>query len=308
MALVELEQLTVNYGNLLALNGVSFTLEGGAIGLLGPNGAGKSTLLRTLLGFNRPRHGSARVFGHPMPKGAIQVRQRLGYMPEREVRPSGVTAVGFLAYCGELNGMPRVDALERAHEVLDYVGMTENRYRKMETYSLGTVQRVKFAQALLHDPELLLLDEPTNNLDPEGRVEMLRLIRELSAKRNVTVLLSTHLLPDVETYCDRVIMLARGKVLRDSPVEELTTAVVGSYETEARTNRGTFAEALCNLGMLRGETPQGRLRLEIADTQGAEADAHRIYALARECDATLTVFEPVRRHLEDVFMEALMGS
>jgi ABC-2 type transport system ATP-binding protein len=308
MALVELDNVSVSYGNLTALNGVSFTMEGGAVGLLGPNGAGKSTLLRTLLGFNRPKGGEVRVFGHAMPKGAIQVRQRLGYMPEREVRPSGVSAVGFLAYCGELNGMPRVDALERAHEVLDYVGMSENRYRKMETYSLGTVQRVKFAQALLHDPELLLLDEPTNNLDPEGRVDMLRLIRELSAKRNVTVLLSTHLLPDVEAYCDRVIMLARGKVLRDSPVDSLTTKVDGAYETETRGDPETFVNTLRTLGLLRGATAQGRLRLEITDTLGAEADAHRVYSIARECGITLSVFEPVRRHLEDVFMEAVTES
>ena len=177
MAVIELENLEVRYEDLKALDGVSCAIEGGAVGILGPNGAGKSTLMKTLLGFNRASTGAARLFGLEMPRHALHVRQQLGYMPEREAASPKVSAVSFLTYLGRLFGMSRVDAMERTHEVLNYVGLGENRYRKMETYSTGMLQRVKLGQALVHDPKLLLLDEPTNGLDPDGRLEMLDLIR-----------------------------------------------------------------------------------------------------------------------------------
>ena len=180
--MIDLKDVHVSYGKLKALNGVSLSVDTGAVGLLGPNGAGKSTLLKTLLGFLRPASGTALMFGDEMPKHAIAARHKIGYMPEREITSPRVSAVSFLTYCGCLYGMTRVDAMERAHEVLNYIRMGDNRYRKMETYSTGMLQRVKFAQALIHDPKLLLLDEPTNGLDPEGRMEMLELIKELAGE------------------------------------------------------------------------------------------------------------------------------
>ncbi len=222
MPVIELKDVVVTYGARRALDGVSFTLDGGAVGLLGPNGAGKSTLLKTLLGFKRAASGEVRVFDRVLPGEALTVRQRLGYMPEREVVSPKASAVSFLTYCGQIFGMTRVDAMERAHEVLNYVGLADSRYRPMETYSTGMLQRVKFGQALVHDPRLLLLDEPTNGLDPEGRLEMLELIRELTRKRKVTVLLSSHLLPDIEHVCDRVVVIDRGRVLKDGYIKDLT--------------------------------------------------------------------------------------
>ncbi len=176
MNVVEVEGLSVRYGRRVALDGVSLTLPRGAAGLLGPNGAGKSTLMKTLLGFLRADSGWVRVLGHEMPAQALEVRQRIGFMPERDLMSPKVSAVSFLVYCGRLHGMSRPDAMERTHAVHNYVGVGESRYRKMETYSKGMCQRVKFAQAIIHDPKLLLLDEPTNGLDPAGRIEMLESI------------------------------------------------------------------------------------------------------------------------------------
>jgi len=244
MALIELTDVDVSYGRLKALDGITCEIGGGAVGLLGPNGAGKSTLLRTLLGFIRAQRGRVMMFGLDMPAGALDVRHQLGYMPEKDIVSPRVSAVSFLTYCGRLFGMTRVDAMERAHEVLNYVGMGDERYRKMETYSAGVCQRVKFAQALIHDPELLLLDEPTSGLDPDGRIEMLELIRELARKRKVATVLSTHLLPDVEHVCDRVIVINRGRVVRDGSIWELTAVQDGLFELRVRDNKPAFLEAI----------------------------------------------------------------
>ncbi len=194
--------LTKTYGQAVAVNQLDLTIRPGQFyGLLGPNGAGKSTLIKTLLGFNRAEQGVVSLFDMTMPRHAIEIRHRLGYMPEREVSSPKVSAVSFLTYCGRIFGMSRVDALERAHEVLNYVSLGDSRYRNMEGYSTGMLQRVKLAQAILHDPKLLLLDEPTNGLDPDGRLEILELIREIASRPGMTVILSSHLLPDVQHVC-----------------------------------------------------------------------------------------------------------
>ncbi len=228
MNVVEVEGLSVRYGRRVALDGVSLTLPRGAAGLLGPNGAGKSTLMKTLLGFLRADSGWVRVLGHEMPAQALEVRQRIGFMPERDLMSPKVSAVSFLVYCGRLHGMSRPDAMERTHAVLNYVGVGESRYRKMETYSKGMCQRVKFAQAIIHDPKLLLLDEPTNGLDPAGRIEMLDLIAELVRKRDIAVVLSTHLLPDVQRVCDHLVIVNQGRVVRSGTLESLTGTRAGS--------------------------------------------------------------------------------
>ncbi len=274
------------------------------MGLLGPNGAGKSTLMKTLLGFNRVRSGSVRMFGMDMPKNALAVRQRLGYMPEREVLSPQVSAVTFLCYCGEMFGMNHIDALERTHEVLNYVGLGESRYRKMQTFSTGMLQRVKLAQAIVHDPTLLLLDEPTNGLDPDGRIEMLDLVKEIAAKRGVTVLLSSHLMPDVQHTCERVIMMRAGKVIRDGLISEMTEAMPSSFEVDVREGHAKYQEALAQAGCQWRVTQEGRIVVTLPEGAGQRL----LFEVARDQGVQVRRFAPGRHSLTDVFMDAVQGA
>src|SRR5476651_1892736 len=203
---VTLDHVTVTYGTNRALRDVTTSFAAGAVGLLGPNGAGKSTMIKALLGFIVPERGRMRVLGLDVAESPLQIRARVGYMPENDAHIPGMNAVSFVAYCGELAGLPRGDAMQRAHEVLFYCGLGEARYRNVETYSTGMKQRIKLAQALVHDPDLLFLDEPTNGMDPKGRDEMLELVRDLAHNKGVNLILCSHLLPDVEFTCDHVVV------------------------------------------------------------------------------------------------------
>ncbi len=303
MALIELENLEVSYGGREpALRGVSCFIEGGAVGLLGPNGAGKSTIIKTLLGFIRPVSGTARVMGYDLPRQALEVRQRMGYMPEREASSPKISAVSFLTYCGRLFGMSRVDAMERTHEVLNYVGLGEARYRNMETYSTGMLQRVKLAQSLVHDPKLLFLDEPTNGLDPDGRLEMLNLIREILSARGVTVILSSHLLPDVQHVCERVIMINKGRVIRDGLVRDLTAPKPRNCEIRVRDREAEFTALLAPMGV-RWEKmqPSGILQLDLPE--GMEPSG--VFEAAHRAGTQVRHFQPSCRSLEEVFIQAI---
>ena len=301
MNVVEVEGLIVRYGARAALDGVSLKLPRGAVGLLGPNGAGKSTLIKTLLGFLRPNHGHVRVLGLDVPQRALEVRQQLGYMPERDLMSPKVSAVSFLVYCGRLHGMTRPDAMERAHAVLNYVGVGEARYRKMETYSKGMCQRVKFAQAIIHDPKLLLLDEPTNGLDPAGRVEMLELIQELSHKRDIAIVLSTHLLPDVQQVCDHLVIVHEGRVVREGEINSLTAARDGEVEVRVHAQGEAFAAALSRAGCAVKVQFDGTLRV----SKSAAMASGEFFRIAREVGTHVRHFKPLRRTLEDTFLEAI---
>lgn len=302
MALIELENVEVRYGDFLALNGVTCAIEEGvAVGLLGPNGAGKSTLMKTLLGFNRASSGKVRILGHDMPGGALRIRQELGYMPEREVVSPKVSAVSFLTYVGRLFGMSRVDAMERTHEVLNYVGLGENRYRKMETYSTGMLQRVKLAQALIHDPRLLLLDEPTNGLDPEGRQEMLELIAEIGRLRKVTVVLSSHLMPDVQHVCERVIMVQHGRIVEDGTIRDLTAPKAHQFEVQVHGGLEGFLAALESRGGRCIKQKDDLMLLEVPEGASNEV----LFLAARDADTQIRRLEPARSSLAEVFMKAM---
>jgi ABC-2 type transport system ATP-binding protein len=187
--IIDLEGVSVRYGKNAALRDVSVSFPSGAVGLLGPNGAGKSTLLKSVLGLLVPERGRLRVLGLDVRHSPLQIRRRIGYMPESDAHIPGMNAVAFVAYCGELAGLPRADAMQRAHEVLYYVGLGEARYRNVEQYSTGMKQRIKLAQALVHDPELLFLDEPTNGMDPKGRDEMLELVRDIAHNKQINLIL-----------------------------------------------------------------------------------------------------------------------
>lgn len=301
MAVVDVANLEVFYGKRQALSDVSVSIEGGAVGLLGPNGAGKSTFMKTLLGFVRPRSGRVSLFGLDMPQDTLAIRHRLGYMPEKDLMSPKVSAVSFLCYCGAIFGMSRADAMERAHEVLNYVGMGENRYRNMETYSKGMCQRVKFAQALLHDPQLLLLDEPTNGLDPDGRVEMLNLIRDLAQKRKVTIILSSHLLPDVEYVCDHLVIIDKGRIVEDRTMEAMTDVQEGLFEVRVNDRRDAFLLELER----RGFALQSRVDGMFLISKPASVEVKAIFQAAKACGAHVRHLRPVRQRLEDAFLHAI---
>jgi len=301
-SIIEFSDVTVCYDDIPALDGVTVEVKGGAVGLLGPNGAGKSTLIKTILGFNRAEKGSVKIFGLDMPKRSVEVRHRLGYMPEREVSSPKVSAVAFLTYCGRLFGISRVDALERAHEVLNYVKLGDSRYRNMETYSTGMLQRVKLAQAILHDPKLLLLDEPTNGLDPDGRIEILDLVRDISERPDVTVIVSSHLLPDVQHVCDEVVMIDKGKVKHSGSIRELTAPRLEYCEIRLRDNDPRFVEAVRNAGY-------ECVRLHPSNTWlvrlPVENGAQTLFRIARDCQTQIRHFQPARRSLEEAFLQAV---
>src|SRR5213594_4450152 len=245
---VTLESVTVTYGGHAALRDVTTSFGGGAIGLLGPNGAGKSTLIKTLLGFVVPARGRMRVLGYDVAESPLEIRARVGYMPERDAHIPGMNAVSFVAYCGELAGLPRVDAMQRAHEVLFYVGLGEARYRNVETYSTGMKQRIKLAQALVHDPYLLFLDEPTNGMDPKGRDEMLELIRDLGHNKNVNLILSSHLLPDVEWVCQEATVIHKGRIVASGRIEDLKRGTGTMFECRIKGDVDAFRGELLMLG------------------------------------------------------------
>ena len=298
--LVEFDDLAVSYGQVQALAGVKGAFLPGPTGLLGPNGAGKTTLLKTLLGFLTPDRGRMTAFGKDPTKEPLDVRRRLGYMPEQDCHIPGMTAAAFVAFAGELSGLPRDEAISRAHEVLYYVGLGEARYRNVETYSTGMKQRVKLAQALVHDPELLLLDEPTNGLDPEGREEMLPLIRDIATRRGMSLILCSHLLHDVERVCDQVIVLNQGQIARQGQVRELTGARKQVFDVRFKGDAQAVLTDLKDMGADWREGDDG-VRLFLPEGQGPDT----VFRVAKQCGVQVRYLRPGAETLEDVFLRAL---
>ena len=255
--------LTFAYLREPVLKGVEFTLEKGAVGLLGPNGSGKTTLLRCLLGQVPLKAGQVKVLGYDMAAQARLARAGLGWMPERGGIIPGMSGVGLVAYLGELSGMPARDAMQRAHEVLHYVGLADERYRKCDDYSQGMKQRLKLAQGLVHDPEWLFLDEPTSGLDPRGRISVLELIRDLAWNKNLGVILSTHLLADVEAVCREILVLRSGELLSRQVVDSKAREPRQVFEVEGFGGEEGFLTGLRELGA--EVVADGRLHLVTLD-------------------------------------------
>jgi ABC-2 type transport system ATP-binding protein len=300
-----IHNLTVRYGSFTALDGFSAEIPEGCVGLLGPNGAGKTTLLKTILGFISPSGGGGEVLGCDIVKQARGVRQKVGLMPEQDCHIPGMTAVQFAAYAGELAGMPSDQALRRAHEVLEYCGLGEARYRNVETYSTGMKQRIKLAQALVHGPKLLLLDEPTNGLDPAGREEMLQLVRSISHGKDVNVIVSSHLLPDVERICDKVIVLVGGKMRAEGLIDDLKHIEGRPVDIELREASDAFIAAIMAIGgeVLHVHGAVARVKLE-----GAPEEVTRsIFAAAERTGAQIRGYQIAERSLEEAFLEAVHG-
>jgi ABC-2 type transport system ATP-binding protein len=301
MAIIELEDLEIRLGNRVILNRLRGILQGKAIGLLGPNGSGKSTLINALLGFHPPSFGTARVLGRDVRTQSGEVRACVGYMPENDAFIAGMSGVRFVRYLAELSGVPARQALERAHEAMLYVGLGEVRYRKIGTYSLGMKQLVKLAQALAHGPKLLLLDEPTNGLDPLARQRMIQLVRAIRAEGDIRILLSSHLLRDVDEVCDEVLILKEGRV-----------AAICNLEEERRTNRKfieletagagpAFSEAIAGLGCECASFPHGRMKLVMPD----HVEIRDLYAIAARQGVQVRRLHHRRDSLEDIFLKAM---
>jgi len=294
VALLRALNLTKNFGSTRALDEVTFEITEGITGLLGSNGAGKTTSLKLFLGLLRPDGGSAEVLGEN-PLASPDVRMRIGYAPERDCLPAEVSAAEFLAYMAEVSGLPRTPARLRASDLLRHVGLFEERYRAMGTYSTGMKQRVKLAQALVHDPLLAFLDEPTAGLDPIGRREMLELIRRVGREFRISIVISTHLMGDVERVCDSVVVLDAGRLLRTGAVSGLTQETE-ALEIDVVEGGTALLEALAARG-LRAHLDHNRLTLETVT--GEDYDVIRDAIVAS--DALLYRLAPARLALADVF-------
>ncbi len=298
---VEIHDLYFSYGKIKALDGVDLSLPQGAIGLLGPNGAGKSTLLRILLGFLKPDRGEGRVLDYDIRTQQRMIRRYVGYMPEDDCLITNIDAVTFTSYLGELSGMPRQEAMKRAHEVLFYVGLEESRYRNLETYSSGMRQRLKLAQALVHDPKLIFLDEPTSGLDPQGRHEILELIMDISSKRNIQVLISSHILSDIEAVCSFVLILNKGKVADQGDLKALRQLDYSLYELKVKSEPGGFIDKLNAMECRVEVTEDGILKVYMPPGKSPQ----QIFHLAAEGGYQIRHFVKSQTSLEDLFAKVV---
>jgi ABC-2 type transport system ATP-binding protein len=294
--------LTKRYGDVVALDGLDLELSPGVIGLVGANGAGKSTLIKLLLGLLEPTSGSAKVLGYDAARDGPTLRQYIGYMPEHDCLPNDVSATEFVSHMAQVSGLPAGAARERTAETLRHVGLFEERYREMRGYSTGMKQRVKLAQALVHDPRLMLLDEPTNGLDPRGRADMLDLIRRIGSEFGVPIILSSHLLGEIERVCDHLVEIAGGCLVRSVAISTLTRATeVLIVEVDGEN------QALANRLASEGLTVQRDGRLLLVSGASGDGVHNRVRDAVVGLDLGLVRLEQGRGHLEDIFQAAADG-
>ncbi len=292
--LLEADGLAKHYGSVIALDGVSFSIGKGVTGLLGPNGAGKSTAIKLFLGLIKPTSGSAQALGE-LPYESIEVRSRLGYMPEHDCLPTSLTATEFLVHMAQVSGLPPAHARTRAADTLRHVGLDEERYRAIGEYSTGMKQRVKLAQALVHDPVMVFLDEPTAGLDPMGREEMLALVRRTGGEFGISIMLSSHLMGDVESVCERIVVLEGGQVVEDGQVSQLTRETETLY-VEVDDRRDELLDLLRQRGL---DTGLDGLSIVIDNVADEGYDTVRDAVV--ESGARLRRMAPQRHRLTDIF-------
>ena len=301
MAVVELDQLEVRLGGRIVLDALAGALHGRAVGLLGPNGSGKSTLINTLLGFHAPSRGTARVFDADIRQRSREIRAQIGYMPENDSFIGNMSGVHFVRYMAELAGIPSRHALERAHEAMFYVGLGEVRYRQVSTYSLGMKQLVKLAQALVHGPRLLILDEPTNGLDPVARQRMIKLICDVRDSGHTNLLISSHLLRDVDETCDEVLILKSGRIAAICNLEEERRANRRFIELETVAAADSFGAAIRELGCECASFPGGRWKLVMPES----VEIRDLYKIAANQGVQIRRMNYRRDSLEDIFLTAM---
>src|SRR5256714_14739069 len=298
---IDLQRLSVSFGGRPILRELNGELRGRAIGLLGPNGAGKTTLIHTLLGFHPPSSGTAHIFGRDIRAEANQIKSLIGYMPERDSFIAKMSCVHFVRFMAELSGLPPAAALERAHEALFFVGLGEARYRNLDTFSLGMKQLAKLAQAIVHGPKLIFLDEPTNGLDPPARLRMIKMIREIRDSGEAHIVLSSHLLRDVEECCEEIVILKDGQLVQYCNLEEERKANKKFLMLETRGELKQFATAVDALGCECAITSQNRLKIIL---QGG-TEIRDVYRLAAENQVQIRRLSYKRDSLEDIFLKAM---
>jgi len=302
---VRVHALTRRYEGVTALDDVTLSVPPGRTALLGPNGAGKSTLLKILLGLTRASSGHVEVLGVDPARDPLAVRSRVGYMPEDDAHLPGMSAVELCTYGAELAGLPPREAMERAHAALFYVGLDDKRYLPVEGYSTGLKQRAKLAAAIVHDPDLLFLDEPTNGLDPASREEMLQLVADLKTRRGCDVVLSTHILRDVERVCDHVLVLGQGRLVADAPLEELMGQDDGRYVVRIKGDPDAFVERLkANGCTVEKPLDAGRSTWVVVPPVGA-AGVDAVWRAAAESGAQVRHLSPRTASLDETFVRLL---
>ena len=301
-SLFEIDSLSHRYGSVLALDGVSLSVEQGAIGLVGQNGAGKSTLIKILLGLVRHTGGTVRVFGSDVSKHGVGLRGRIGYMPEREGVTPGLNGIEYVGLSGELNGMPRQLSLRRAHELLSRLGLEEARYRRLENYSAGMVQRIKLAATLVHDPDLLLLDEPTSGLDPDGRTAMLAMLKSLAQRPGKSLLFSTHLLGDIEHVCRHAIIMEKGRVAASGPLDEMLAGQAHAFSLRWKNGNDSTNDAyLAALQQAGAEVSPGEELGQARAVVSGDWSNQQFFHLAKRTEVMLTGLEPEEMDLRTVY-------
>lgn len=298
---ISLHDIRKDYGRLRALDGVSLTIQRGVTGLLGPNGAGKTTLIKVILGLVRLTQGSGTVLGYSLAGQSRAIRSRVGYMPEDDCYIGGLTGIQMLRFAARLSRLPSVEALRRSHEILDFCGIEQERYRLVETYSTGMRQKLKFAQAIVHDPQLLIMDEPTSGLDPEERQAMLNRIRVLAERSGKTVLISTHILPDVQSVCDSVVILARGRVRVSERLEVLRRPASPTYHLRVIGDEAPLVARLAAQGIAVTHEADHTMTLSGLDVAGAE----QIWKWACDAGVGIRSLVPARNSLEQIFFDAV---
>ncbi len=296
---IELNGLNFSYGDIKAVDNVSLNTQKGIYGLLGPNGAGKTTLMKLILGFLNAQSGNGKILGYGIEENRRELREQVGYMSESDSLIPGMDAVDFTSYLGRLSGMPKQEAIKRAHEVLYYVGLEESRYRKIETYSSGMMQRLKLASSIVHDPVLLFLDEPTSGMDPGSRREMIDLINDISKKGTMSIIISSHILPDIEATCEDVIIMDRGKIIANEKISVITSREVDIFEIKLGKDSPDFLKKFEKFKYEEGD--RGVIRMQLP----SDFSTKEIFDAALESGTHIKHFLKRKSTLEDTFMNAI---
>lgn len=299
-AVIETREFSKTFGSQKALDRVTVTVPAGAVGLLGPNGAGKSTFMKCLLQLIPYTGGSARLLGKEVGKEGREIRRRVGYNPEQDCHVPGMVGCEYVTYCAQLCGIPFQVARQRAHEMLDFVGMGQERYRKIDTYSTGMKQRLKLAQSIVHDPEIVFLDEPTNGLDPKGQAQILDLVQSLWTVHGISVVLSSHLLHDVDRICEQIIIIARGKVLVHDSLSRLKSRRKGAAEVAVDSRADDLRQAFSKQGWPAEVLLNGRVKVE----HGSQ-DLNPLMKLMAKMGVSPLEVIPSPNALEEMFVQAL---